>query len=584
MMAVVTHSTNVSLKNGNSYWKELKGRRINTPAKLLILYAIITGMCLETGFNISFGLATDSEDSSCWSTVPSIITSAIFIIPILQYAVFSGIAPPIIGWLADTRIGRAKAIDFSLWSCWFGTLLQCISYCIQYGTCGLPVNIAKYGISSAAFILLMLGTAGFYANIPPYGLDQLVDESNAQIRAFLHWVVWGWFFGYTIGYVAFVQKSIYDAKILMFTGFIVFVVTSVGVLLNIYYRNHFEPSGVLVKNPYKTVLRVLEYAWHHKFPEKRSAFTYWEEKIPSRIDLGKNKYGGPFSEQEVEDVKSFFRIVGVLISTFGFYIPYYYTVVGIIPIINMFKGAASVNGYGSYIVWDSFDEIVIFLIPLMELVIIPLFPKIEYFILNPLRGIGLSYVLLLIALLSMLIITTVGLFATEDSKCLLTDTNRGTEIKVTFLWFILPVSFSSLANALSYIYGLEFICSQAPANMCGMLMGAFWFIRATYVSCGALFKVLFLAQDLNGPGKLSCSFWILMTQFFLCLVGLGVYIFIAKRYQRRTRGDVFNARSIVEEIFERTFEEERIEEMLESIRRNSTPEHFDNISMSDASM
>ena len=61
----------------------------------------------------------------------------------------------------------------------------------------------------------------------------------------------------------------------------------------------------------------------------------------------------------------------------------------------------------------------------MELVIIPLFPKIEYFILNPLRGIGLSYMLLLIALLSMLIITTVGLFVTEELKCLLTDTNRG---------------------------------------------------------------------------------------------------------------------------------------------------------------
>ena len=29
-------------------------------------------------------------------------------------------------------------------------------------------------------------------------------------------------------------------------------------------------------------------------PERRSAFTYWEEDIPRRIDLGKSKYGGPF--------------------------------------------------------------------------------------------------------------------------------------------------------------------------------------------------------------------------------------------------------------------------------------------------
>ena len=36
----------------------------------------------------------------------------------------------------------------------------------------------------------------------------------------------------------------------------------------------------------------------------RSALTYWENKIPSRVDLGKRKYGGPFSEEDVENVKN----------------------------------------------------------------------------------------------------------------------------------------------------------------------------------------------------------------------------------------------------------------------------------------
>ena len=35
---------------------------------------------------------------------------------------------------------------------------------------------------------------------------------------------------------------------------------------------------------------------------------YWEEDYPSRLDLGKKKYGGPFSEEEVEDVKIVLRI------------------------------------------------------------------------------------------------------------------------------------------------------------------------------------------------------------------------------------------------------------------------------------
>ena len=40
------------------------------------------------------------------------------------------------------------------------------------------------------------------------------------------------------------------------------------------------------------------------YPRNRSALTYWEKEYPSHIDLGKEKYGGPFSEEEVENVKT----------------------------------------------------------------------------------------------------------------------------------------------------------------------------------------------------------------------------------------------------------------------------------------
>ena len=30
-------------------------------------------------------------------------------------------------------------------------------------------------------------------------------------------------------------------------------------------------------------------------------FIYWEDHIPPHIDLGKNKYGGPFTTKKVED-------------------------------------------------------------------------------------------------------------------------------------------------------------------------------------------------------------------------------------------------------------------------------------------
>ena len=52
------------------------------------------------------------------------------------------------------------------------------------------------------------------------------------------------------------------------------------------------------------IAKILVFAFQHKYPIKRSAFTYWENYIPSCIDLGKEKYGGPFTYKQVEDVKT----------------------------------------------------------------------------------------------------------------------------------------------------------------------------------------------------------------------------------------------------------------------------------------
>ena len=73
-------------------------------------------------------------------------------------------------------------------------------------------------------------------------------------------------------------------------------------------------------NPFKNIYKVLKYSWNHKVPEHRSAFTYWEEDIPRRIDLGKNKYGGPFTNEEVEDTKTFLRILPLLLCLFGYHL------------------------------------------------------------------------------------------------------------------------------------------------------------------------------------------------------------------------------------------------------------------------
>ena len=41
-------------------------------------------------------------------------------------------------------------------------------------------------------------------------------------------------------------------------------------------------------------------------------------------------------------------------------------------------------------------------------------------------------------------------------------------VQISFLYYSIPLVFSGLADALSFLYVLEFIISQTPANMSGM--------------------------------------------------------------------------------------------------------------------
>ena len=56
----------------------------------------------------------------------------------------------------------------------------------------------------------------------------------------------------------------------------------------------------------------MKYAAKHKYPVRRSAFTYCDDQQPSRLDYGKSKYGGPFNTEQVEDVKTFWRMTLVI--------------------------------------------------------------------------------------------------------------------------------------------------------------------------------------------------------------------------------------------------------------------------------
>ena len=72
--------------------------------------------------------------------------------------------------------------------------------------------------------------------------------------------------------------------------------------------------------------------------EKKLAYIMGN-KLPSRIDLGWRKYSCYYIHglEDVESVKTFLNIVAVLLSTFGFFIPYYHALIGVLTYGNSFE-------------------------------------------------------------------------------------------------------------------------------------------------------------------------------------------------------------------------------------------------------
>ena len=91
---------------------------------------------------------------------------------------------------------------------------------------------------------------------------------------------------------------------------------STVIVSNFFFKHWLDTTHYNI-NPVKVIAKVLNYARKNKYPRNRSALTYCEENYPSRLDLGKEKYGGPFNEEQVENVKTVVQLIPLLICIVG---------------------------------------------------------------------------------------------------------------------------------------------------------------------------------------------------------------------------------------------------------------------------
>ncbi len=282
-----------------------------------------------------------------------------------------GLTIPLGGWLADVRFGRYKVIRFCIGIMWISSLLLTASLIIlQYWVPGAVVAQGFDKISLVFLIPLAMGFCGFQVNIIQFGVDQLCDASSSEINTYVIWYSWTYITSVSVvGTAVLYIEGNYNILASLLVSLNITLAVSLGIL----FHNALIKEPV-TQNPFKTVYGVIKYAIKHKSPRLRSAFTYTgEDELPSRIDFGKCKYGGPFTTEQVEDVKTLFRVL--LVALLGCAL-YGFTIDDRSIKTNLRNVLINAVSRSPKYIFSNFHSIITpCLIPLYEIIIHPIFNR-----------------------------------------------------------------------------------------------------------------------------------------------------------------------------------------------------------------
>ena len=492
---------------------------------------------------------------------------------------FTAILYPLSGFLADVWCGRFKAVMIGLSFLLFFTILSAIAlvwpqFMISKGHSNdftLPFSEAApfYIISICLLPFILVGLTTYYANFIQLGLDQLMEESSMHLSLFAHWAIWIEVLGTAImavcsGFVG-CHNSVHT-KIVVLSAPCLILLSFPFILAFSCWKRRWFIAHPAQHNPYKTVIKVLNFARTNKWPLQRSAFTYCDNEKPSRIDFAKERYGGPFTTEQVENVKAFLRILGLLLSLgplFIMDIPSSFIGFTLFGLHTGFHGDYTYH-CNRWAILDSGSLTYITGTCLLLFYILLHFLFLKQRI-RMLTRLWIGLFLYFLGLLSMLIIDLAGhlRFVNDQgvgSHCMFTYTKiNGSLLYPVFElhWAVLlpPNFLLGIGPPIVMITVLEFISAQSPQSMKGLLIGVFFAIKGTFQLISTIVLFLFSTNTIwvrkHVTAVTNCGFGYLLFTCVAALVGLILFSVVAKRYKYRERDDRPYDQSQIEEIFYR---------------------------------
>ena len=490
---------------------------------------------------------------------------------------------PLAGFLADTKYGRYKTVTVSLYVILLPMALLVVPEGLILPMKMFPSRIiliwTGFGLVGLCLMVIIVGFVGFTANVIQFGMDQLHDSPAEDQSLFIHWYVWIYYMSVSITQLGWNLVDPYililhDPSAAGYTGthlvglvmiMLIPLVVAGLLILSLCVACHrqrwflIEPGRV---NPYIIVHKVTKFASQHKIPVRRSAFTYCEDELPSGLDLGKNKYGGPFTTEQVEDVKAFYGILKVLFS-FGAVFFLDFIANSMLPVFA--RHDVPHYDYNGSTVYNEtmWHHILIgngLLSPLLIVVCIPLYiclihPFVSHYVPGMLKRMGIGMLLVLLSITATFIIDTIAQSQNRAALCMFSDDNNGfpppsnnTHLQdTTFL--IIQHILSALSNMLIYIGVLEFICSQSPHSMKGLLIGLSYTIKGFFQLVAAIATVPFYAIWNVKSLFPSCGSYYYLMGMVIGVVALIVYVWVARKYKRRERDEPSNIRRYAEDYY-----------------------------------
>ena len=490
-----------------------------------------------------------------------LLTYLVFVLLLLVY--------PLAGFVADVCCGRYRAVIISL------CFLLCGLACLALVTILLFTHIIRnpfdrdtyisqnsnafFALSSLGLLLLIPGLSGYQANFIQLGLDQLLEAPCEYLGLFVHWVEWFSELGNSLTKPVFYLLSKCNNKlklpahhtVLSLTPFF-FVILFLVLILSCWKRHWFysEPGQ---NNPYKIVFKVLNFARKHKHPLQRSAFTYADDEEPTRIDFAKERYGGPFTTEQVEDVKTFLRILSVLLLL-G---PAFCLEIPMGPIFHLY---ATHVGKGSPKNECSVSLLLQDMAILRSIIVVTIFPIYVWLIYSVLRRcipkilirIWIGELLLVVGMTAMFLVDLFGHVAQYERKhqaatCMFAEGNRNNTSNLNLPWAVnlIPAFLMQAGITLVITTSYEFISAQSPHSMKGLLIGLLYAIQGTFKFLGAIsilpFSLKALWEDSymqnHLPSVTNCGFGYLILNCTVALMSLILFTVAAKRYKYRERDD-----------------------------------------------